>query len=88
MATYDKFVDVTLKSADRTATLTVRPRKIDPPATAAEIEAAGADWWVLQMTRELDDAILMLRTNNTDLGLWLLRAEGDADKDPGRRQGH
>ncbi len=73
-----EFVDVALDSADRTATLTVRGPDGAPPATAAEIEAAGVGWWVLQMTRELDDAILMLRTNNTDIGLWLLRAEGDA----------
>ncbi len=72
-----EFVDVALNSADRTATLTVRGPADAPPATAAEIEAAGAGWWTLQMTRELDDAILMLRTNNTDIGLWLLRAEGD-----------
>jgi len=74
-----EFVDVVLNSADRTATLTVRGPSADQPSDAA-IEAAGADWWALQMTRELDDAILMLRTNNTDAGLWLLKAEGDADK--------
>jgi benzoyl-CoA-dihydrodiol lyase len=31
------------------------------------------------MTRELDDAILMLRTNNNELGVWILRTEGDAE---------
>ena len=75
-----EFVDVALNSADRTAILTVRGPAGDPPATAGEIEAAGAGWWALQMTRELDDAILMLRTNNTDIGLWLLRADGDPGK--------
>ncbi len=75
-----EFIDVALNSADRTATLTVRGPSADQPAEAAAIEDAGADWWALQMTRELDDAILMLRTNNTDIGLWLLKTEGDADK--------
>ncbi|MCY4192430.1 MAG: 2,3-epoxybenzoyl-CoA dihydrolase [Rhodospirillaceae bacterium] len=75
-----EFIDVALKSADRTATLTVRGPSADQPAGAAAIEEAGADWWALQMTRELDDAILMLRTNNTDIGLWLLKTEGDADR--------
>ncbi|MDZ4126676.1 MAG: benzoyl-CoA-dihydrodiol lyase, partial [Hydrogenophaga sp.] len=34
--------------------------------------------WPLQMTRELDDAILCLRTNELDIGTWLLKTEGDA----------
>src|SRR5262249_46623668 len=42
-----------------------------------EIEAAGAGWWPLQMSRELDDAILSLRINQLDLGLWIFRTEGD-----------
>lgn len=74
-----EFVDVQLNSGDRTATITVKGPAEAPPADAAAIEAAGAAWWALKMARELDDAILMLRTNSTDLGLWILRAEGDAD---------
>ena len=31
------------------------------------------------MARELDDAILMLRTNQLDIGTWLLKTRGDAD---------
>ena len=34
-----------------------------------EIEALGDQWWPLAMARELDDAILMLRTNQAELGL-------------------
>ena len=49
------------------------------PADLAGIVAEGADWWPLQMARELDDAILMLRTNQLDIGTWLLKTEGDAD---------
>jgi benzoyl-CoA-dihydrodiol lyase len=45
----------------------------------ADIKAAGASWWPLQMARELDDAILMLRTNELELGLWILKTRGDAD---------
>jgi benzoyl-CoA-dihydrodiol lyase len=37
----------------------------------------GADFWTLAMTRELDDLILDLRTNETELGTWVLRTEGD-----------
>ena len=39
--------------------------------------AAGAAWWPLQMARELDDAILGLRTNETELGLWILKTAGN-----------
>ena len=39
--------------------------------------AAGAAWWPLQMARELDDAILTLRTNHLEIGTWLLRTQGD-----------
>ena len=47
-------------------------------ATIGEALAQGANWWPLAMARELDDAILHLRTNETALGLWLLDTRGDA----------
>jgi benzoyl-CoA-dihydrodiol lyase len=43
-----------------------------------DVHAQGAASWLLAMTRELDDAILRLRTNEPELGTWLLRTEGDA----------
>ena len=46
--------------------------------TIDEVTALGADWWPLAMARELDDAILHLRTNETALGLWLFETRGDA----------
>src|SRR6476620_5085451 len=72
------FVDVTLDRDRRLATVTVRAPAKAPPADVAAIEAAAASWWPLQMARELDDAILLLRTNELDVGTWLLRTEGDA----------
>jgi benzoyl-CoA-dihydrodiol lyase len=42
-----------------------------------EIHAAGDSWWPLAMARELDDAVLMLRANEPELGLWLLKTEGE-----------
>src|SRR5262249_19500630 len=47
------------------------------PATVAELHAQGAGSWLLALTRELDDAILRLRSNEPELGTWLLRTEGD-----------
>ncbi|HEV8314501.1 MAG TPA: benzoyl-CoA-dihydrodiol lyase, partial [Burkholderiaceae bacterium] len=58
--------------------LTVKAPAAAQPGDIAGIEAAGAQWWPLQMARELDDAILHLRTNELDIGTWLLKTEGDA----------
>ncbi|MFD8494050.1 2,3-epoxybenzoyl-CoA dihydrolase [Amycolatopsis sp. NPDC059657] len=41
------------------------------------VRASAEDGWLLRMTRELDDLILRLRTNEPELGTWLLRTEGD-----------
>jgi len=73
-----EYVRVELDRAGRTATLTVRAPHAGAPKTIGEIMSAGARWWPLQMARELDDAILSLRTNEYDLGLWILKTEGDA----------
>jgi len=66
-----------LNRAARTATLTLRAPDEAPPASLADIHAQGADWWPLALARELDDAILMLRTNDLEVGAWLLRTSGN-----------
>ncbi|MDX3587665.1 2,3-epoxybenzoyl-CoA dihydrolase [Streptomyces europaeiscabiei] len=57
--------------------ITVKGPGEDAPADAAALHAQGADGWLLALTRELDDLILLLRTNETELGTWVLRTEGD-----------
>jgi len=71
-------VTVQIDRAKRTATLSVKAPKGSQPADIAAIEAAGDGWYPLAMARQLDDAILMLRTNELDIGTWLLKTEGDA----------
>src|SRR6476660_1415925 len=71
-------VTVEIDRARRTATYTVKAPKGAQPADIAAIEAAGAAWWPLAMARQLDDAILNMRTNELDIGTWLLKTEGDA----------
>ncbi|WP_038211565.1 2,3-epoxybenzoyl-CoA dihydrolase [Xenophilus azovorans] len=71
-------VRIEIDRAKRTVTLTLKAPAGAQPADAAGIEAAGAAWWPLALGRELDDAILHLRTNELDIGTWLLRTEGDA----------
>jgi benzoyl-CoA-dihydrodiol lyase len=72
-----KYVDVHFDRELRSATLTVRAPQDPQPATAAEIHALGDRWWPLQMARELDDAILLLRANEPECGLLLLKTSGD-----------
>jgi benzoyl-CoA-dihydrodiol lyase len=71
-------VTVAIDRARRTATFTVKAPQGAQPADIAGIEAAGAGWWPLAMARQLDDAILSMRTNELDIGTWLLKTEGDA----------
>ena len=70
-------VDVAFDREARTATITVLGPQGEQPQVPEEIHADGDSWWPLAMARELDDAILMLRTNELELGLLLLRTEGD-----------
>ena len=72
-------VDVKFDRDARNATITVRAPREPQPNDADAIVAAGDAWWPLAFARELDDAILMLRTNEPELGLLVLRTAGDAD---------
>jgi len=72
-------VKVAIDRAARTATLTVRAPEGAQPTDVADIEAAGSDWYALQMARQLDDAILHLRTNELELGTWILKTAGSVD---------
>ena len=60
------------------STFTVQAPTGPQPTSAHEIEAAGDHWYPLALARELDDAILSMRTNELDIGTWLLKTEGDA----------
>jgi benzoyl-CoA-dihydrodiol lyase len=71
-------VTVEIDRGKRTATLTVKAPVGAQPTDVAGIEAAGANWYPLQMARELEDAILSMRTNELDIGTWLIKSEGDA----------
>lgn len=72
-------VDVRIDPAARTATVTVKAPHGHQPREIDEILVQGAQWWPLAAVRELDDAILMLRTNHLDIGTWLLKTTGDID---------
>ena len=73
-------VDIGIDRGARTATITVFAPKTTQPKDLAGIHGAGAQWWPLQMARELDDAILMLRTNDLEIGAWILKTRGASDE--------
>jgi benzoyl-CoA-dihydrodiol lyase len=72
------FVTVEIDRAKRTAVFTVKAPTGAQPTDVAGIEAAGSNWYPLQLARQLEDAILEMRTNELDIGLWLMKTEGDA----------
>mgnify|MGYP006275141835 FL=1 len=49
-----------------------------PPADAAAIHALGAAFWPLALARALDDAMMHLRLNETEIGTWVLQSQGDS----------
>jgi benzoyl-CoA-dihydrodiol lyase len=57
--------------------ITVRGPQAGPPSDIVEAARQGAAFWPLAVTRELDDLILDLRTNEAELGTWVFRTEGD-----------
>ena len=72
-------VDAAFDRERRTVTITVRAPESPGPQTLEAALLAGSNWWPLQMARELDDAILTLRTNELDLGLWIFKTSGNQE---------
>ena len=73
-----QYVQVAIDRQKRSATFTVKAPDAAQPTTLAGIEAAAATWWPIAMARELDDAILCMRTNELEVGTWILKTQGDA----------
>jgi benzoyl-CoA-dihydrodiol lyase len=71
-------LSVEIDRTRRVATFTVKAPTGVQPTDVAGIEAAGVNWFPLAMARELEDAILCMRTNELDIGTWLIKTEGDS----------
>jgi len=71
-------LSVEIDRAKRTATFTAKAPTTSQPSDIAGIEAAGEQWFPLAFARELEDAILQMRTNELDIGVWLIKTEGGA----------
>jgi benzoyl-CoA-dihydrodiol lyase len=75
-----RWVEVDVAADDRVATVTVLgPNGEMAPSDFAASIAAGALWWPLAMARELDDALLMLRANEPEIGTLVLKTSGEPD---------
>jgi benzoyl-CoA-dihydrodiol lyase len=62
------------------AEITVQGPEAAPPSAAAGIQAQGAGFWPLALARALDDLVLHLRASEQEIGLWVLKTAGDADR--------
>ena len=71
-------VEVEIDRARGVATLTVRGPSQAVPASKEAAHALGASFWPLAVARELEDAILHLRTNEASIGVVLLKTDGEA----------
>lgn len=76
--TYDN-VSIQIIRDDKVAMINVSAPLVAPPSDLPGIHAQGVDFWPLALARELDDAILHLRTNEAEIGTWVFTTSGDAD---------
>jgi benzoyl-CoA-dihydrodiol lyase len=74
------YVSATLNRGSGVAEITVLGPAADAPSAMEEVHALGAGFWPLAVTRELDDLILDLRTNETEIGTWVFRTRGSAER--------
>ncbi len=75
-----RYVSAALDRDRGVAAITVSGPDADAPASMDEVRALGDAFWTLAMTRELDDLILDLRTNEPEIGAWVLRTQGSAER--------
>jgi len=75
---YDN-LSVELDRDGRQARIHIRGPETEQPKDIKAIHQAGVRFWPLALARELDDAILHLRTNEAELGSWVFTTSGDSD---------
>jgi len=68
-------IDLKIDSTSRTAEITVK----GPTKEQIQIQRNDS-WYPLQLARELDEAILNLRHNHLDVGLWILKTRGSVQE--------
>jgi benzoyl-CoA-dihydrodiol lyase len=71
-------VKVEIDRGARRATITINGPTEPPPASVDEMQKQGAQFWPLRLARELDDAILHMRLNEAEIGVWIFKTQGEA----------
>jgi benzoyl-CoA-dihydrodiol lyase len=72
-------VEVSIDRTKRAATFTIHSPKTNTVQSIEEIEAQSSNWYPFAMARELEDAILNMRTNELDIGIWIIKTQGSHD---------
>jgi benzoyl-CoA-dihydrodiol lyase len=72
-------IDIELDRKFRKATITIKGPENSPPDNAEALTKEGDQSYLLKLARELDDAILHLRLNEMELGLWVIRTQGNPE---------
>ncbi|HID68322.1 MAG TPA: benzoyl-CoA-dihydrodiol lyase, partial [Roseibacterium sp.] len=72
-------VDVRVDRAARTAEITLKGPGEAAPTDMDAMHAQGDQAYLLKLAREFEDAILHLRLNEMECGLWTLRTQGDPE---------
>jgi benzoyl-CoA-dihydrodiol lyase len=72
-------VKLTIDPQTRIATIVIHGPQGDQPDTASAMREAGTSFWPLRAFREIDHALLHLRLNEPEIGLLLIKTEGNLD---------
>src|SRR5262245_26714363 len=75
-----RYVSLKVDAGARVARLIVRGPEAGEPESAAALRERGSDLWALRAFRELDDALLDLRFNRPEIGVVVLKTEGDLER--------
>lgn len=70
-------VNVDINRAERIATISIKAPEGSAPADIEGLIAQGDSFWLLQVARELDDAILHLRINELETAMLVFKSHGE-----------
>jgi benzoyl-CoA-dihydrodiol lyase len=73
-------LEMQIERDKRLVTINISGPDSELPGSTDELFAQGASNWMLRLARELDDAILHLRLNETEMGTIVFKSQGDAEK--------
>ncbi len=73
-------MDVKIDRAGRKAFITLQGPNEQAPIDMDTFQAQGDQAYLLKLCREFEDAILHMRLNEMEIGLWVIRTQGDPDQ--------